>query len=72
MLQNNILDCSISHDGTYMATSAMDSTVRIWDLRNWKCVATHRLSKGAHSLEFSQTGKLATAFQNNVLIWKGW
>jgi len=66
---SNILDTSISLDGNYMATSSMDSSIRIWDLRTWKNIAIHRLPKGARNIQFSQKGKLATAFENVVEVW---
>ena len=62
---------SVTFDGNYMATSSMDSTVKIWDLRTWKCIAAHKLPKGARNIEFSQMGKLATAFDNVVEVWSG-
>merc|ERR1711892_9144 len=67
--RSNILDCAVTRDGNYMATTSMDSSVKIWDLRNWKCLATHRLPRGASHLAFSQMGKLATAFGNVVELW---
>ena len=70
-LKSNILDTSISLDGNYMATSSMDSSIRIWDLRTWKNIAIHRLPKGARNIQFSQKGKLATAFENVVEVWNG-
>ena len=69
--KSNILDTSISLDGNYMATSSMDSSIRIWDLRTWKNIAIHRLPKGARNIQFSQKGKLATAFENVVEVWNG-
>lgn len=54
-----------------MATSSQDASIKVWDLRNWKCVTTHRLPKGAHKMQFSQLGKLATAFGNVVEVWNG-
>ena len=71
IFQSNILDTSISLDGNYMATSSMDSSIRIWDLRTWKNIAIHRLPKGARNIQFSQKGKLATAFENVVEVWNG-
>ena len=62
---------SVTLDGNYMATSSMDAMVKIWDLRTWKCITAHSLPKGARSIEFSQMGKLATAFENRVEIWSG-
>ena len=70
-IKSNILDTSISLDGNYMATSSMDSSIRIWDLRTWKNIAIHRLPKGARNIQFSQKGKLATAFENVVEVWNG-
>ena len=49
----------------------MDSSIRIWDLRTWKNIAIHRLPKGARNIQFSQKGKLATAFENVVEVWNG-
>ena len=53
-----------------MATSSMDSTVKVWDLRTWKCLTTHKLPRGASHIQFSQQGKLATAYDNVVELWK--
>ena len=64
------MDVACSKDGNYMATSSMDSSVKIWDLRTWKCMATHRLPRGASNIKFSAQGKLATAFGNVVELWK--
>ena len=71
LIQSNILDISVTLDGNYMATSSMDSSIRIWDLRTWKNIAIHRLPKGARNIQFSQKGKLATAFENVVEVWNG-
>ena len=66
-----MISATVTKDGNYMATSSQDASIKIWDLRNWKCVTTHRLPKGAHKMQFSQMGKLATAFGNVVEVWNG-
>lgn len=68
--RSNVISTAITPDGNYMATSSQDCSVKLWDLRNWKCVQTHRLPKGAHQMKFSQMGRLATAFGNVVELWK--
>jgi len=68
--RSNVLSACVSPSGHYMATSSQDAMIKVWDLRNWRCVATHRLPKGAHQMQFSQTGRLGSAFGNIVEVWK--
>ena len=57
---------SVEHSGHYLATAATDRSVKIWDLRTYKCLHDYTLGAGASHLAFSQRGLLATAFGNKV------
>ena len=65
-----MISASVSSDGKYMATSSQDASLKIWDLRTWKCLSTKRLPRGAHQLQYSQRGLLAASFANVVELWK--
>ncbi|CBY23763.1 unnamed protein product [Oikopleura dioica] len=68
--RSNLISASVSNDGKYMATSSQDASLKIWDLRTWKCLTTKRLPRGAHQLQYSQRGLLAASFANVVELWK--
>lgn len=68
---SSIRGLSVSFDGNYLATSGIDKTVRVWDLRNnYECVKEHKLAKVPDRLCFSQLGILAIASGNTVKMYK--
>ena len=52
-----------------MATSGIDRTLKIWDLRTYKTLQSYRLGAGAGHLAFSQTGLLAAGVGNIVQVY---
>ena len=61
---------AIDRSGRYMATSGLDSTVKIWDLRMYKCLHSYRTAHPAMSLDISDTGLLAMAYGRSADILK--
>jgi U3 small nucleolar RNA-associated protein 7 len=55
--------------GTYMATSGADSTVKVWDLRALKSLASYSTRGAASSLSISQRGLLAVGSAAHVEVW---
>lgn len=62
---------SVTSDGNYFATTGLDKTVKVWDLRNnYECLKEHRLAHVPDSLSFSQLGMLAVACGRIVTVYK--
>ncbi|KAF7324845.1 WD-REPEATS-REGION domain-containing protein [Mycena kentingensis (nom. inval.)] len=66
--------CSVAVDpstgGRYMATAGRDSTVKVWDCRNWKgAVREWTTRSGPAELEWSARGALAVASGGSALIY---
>lgn len=61
---------AVDHAGNYMATSGLDNTVRIWDVRTFKPIASYATRSAATSLSISQRGLLAVAGGPHVQVWK--
>ncbi|KAJ8024819.1 WD repeat-containing protein 46 [Holothuria leucospilota] len=57
---------AVDAKGLYMATSGVDRTINIFDVRTYKPLQSYRIAHGANELHFSQTGLLAAA-SNNVV-----
>merc|ERR1712038_1061412 len=57
---------AIDRSGNYMATSGIDRTLKIWDLRTYKTLQTYRIGAGASQLAFSQRGLIAASKGNIV------
>ena len=68
--QQAVRAVSVDRSGNYLATSATDRTVKIWDLRTYNCLHSYRLGAGAAHLQFSQRGLLGVAFGNRVEVYK--
>lgn len=51
-----------------MATSGIDRTLKIWDLRTYKMLQSYKLPSGAGQLAFSQRGLLASSLGNIVQV----
>lgn len=61
---------AVDRTGNYLATSATDRTVKIWDLRTYQTLHEYQVGAGAASLQFSQTGLLGLSFANKVEVYK--
>ena len=58
-----------STGGRYMATAGHDSTVKVWDCRNWKGAVRQWTTRGGSAeLEWSQKGALAAASGGSVNV----
>ncbi|KAH3798666.1 hypothetical protein DPMN_152268 [Dreissena polymorpha] len=51
-----------------MATSGIDRTLKIWDLRTYKMLHSYKVPMGAGQMAFSQQGLLATGMGNIVQV----
>lgn len=66
-----IRDVTVSSDGKYYATSSIDRTLRIWDVRHdFRCLKQHKLNQVPDKLHFSQQGILAASSGNIVTMYK--
>jgi len=61
---------AVDRSGNYMATSATDRTLKIWDIRAFKCLHEYKIGSGASSLKFSQKNLLAVSFGNLVEVYQ--
>lgn len=51
-----------------MATSGIDRTLKIWDLRNFKVLQSYKIGAGAGHLAFSQQNLIAAGIGNVVEV----
>ncbi|KAF9488792.1 BING4CT-domain-containing protein [Pleurotus eryngii] len=59
-----------SQAGRYMATAGRDSTVKVWDCRNWKGAVREWSARGGSAdLDWSQRGFLASASGGTVNVY---
>ena len=65
-----VFDVAVDRGGSYMATSGADSLVKIWDLRNYKCLHSFLTDKPVLSLDISDTGLLAMGLGRHVHVLK--
>lgn len=61
---------AVDRTGTYLATAGTDRSLKIWDIRQFKCLQNYRISAGASQLEFSGRGMLGVAMGNTVEVFK--
>jgi len=61
---------AVDRSGYYMATSATDRSVKIWDLRTYKSLHEYKVGAGASHLQFSQKGLLGLAFSNRIEVYQ--
>lgn len=67
---SNIRGIAVDRTGTYLATADVSKTVKIWDIRAFKCLQEYTLRHGASRLEFSQRNYLGVSSGNLVEIYK--
>lgn len=63
-------DLAVTDDGAYLATSGVDRTLRIWDLRTFKCLRNFKLRSIPGKIDFSQRNLLAISMGNVVEIYR--
>ncbi|KAJ2875878.1 putative U3 small nucleolar RNA-associated protein 7 [Coemansia aciculifera] len=61
---------AIDRSGTYMATSGLDGSLKVWDIRNFKALHEYSTMRPAQSLDISQRGLLAAGWGANITVWK--
>ncbi|KAL4219672.1 WD repeat-containing protein 46 [Mactra antiquata] len=61
---------AIEKCGHYMATSGIDRSLKIWDLRTYNMLHSYKLPAGAGQLSFSQRGLLAASMGNIVQMYE--
>lgn len=61
---------AVDRAGLYMATAGVDRTVKIWDIRALRPLATVPVRSAVTSLAISQTGLLAAGSLAHVNIWR--
>ena len=59
---------AIDQSGRFMATSSVDASLKIWDLRTYNCLQSYKMVCGASNLVFSQRGLLAASLGNVVEV----
>ncbi|KAL0489087.1 WD repeat-containing protein [Acrasis kona] len=60
---------AVDPTGNYLVTCGSDATVKVWDIRTYKCIEsinTHQVQASA----FSQKGMLALAHKNKVVVYQ--
>ncbi|CAM9135797.1 unnamed protein product, partial [Ectocarpus fasciculatus] len=65
-----VTDLAIDREGNYMATAGMDSLVKIWDVRNYRCVHSFKADHPVMSVDISDTGLLALGLGREVQVLK--
>lgn len=65
-----IRDVVVDKRGTYMVTSGADRTIRLWDVRTYKCVQNVKLHTVPSKLALSQHNMLAIAAGCSVNVYK--
>lgn len=69
---NRITALDFSHDGRWITSASLDSTIRTWDLPTGGCIDGIKLRDVATNLKFSKTGHmLATTHVagNGIVLW---
>jgi len=61
---------AVDRSGTYMATSAMDRSMKIWDIRMLKCLLDYQLPHVPSQIQFSDRKLIGVSMENEVQIYK--
>lgn len=59
---------AIDREGKYMATAGLDSMMKIWDLRTFKCLHSYKTDHPAMSLDISDRNLIAMAVGRSVHV----
>lgn len=65
-----IRSIAIDSSGLYLATASMDRSLKIYDVRTYKCLQSYKLGAAAGFLDFSQMGMLGVGLGNVVEVYK--
>jgi len=66
----SVSSVTVTRCGNYFATSCVDNKVKIWDLRNYKCLLEHKTTYVPSKVRFSQLGLLAVTGGSTVTVYK--
>ncbi|KAI2798117.1 hypothetical protein RDWZM_000027 [Blomia tropicalis] len=65
-----VRDIAVDKRGNYMVTTASDRSVRIWDIRNYKCVQHFKVQNIPSKIDMSQRDLLAVSSGDLVEVFK--
>merc|ERR1719464_2229716 len=60
----------MDRSGTYMATTALDRSMKIWDARMFKCSLDYKLPNVVSQLQFSDRRVIAATMGNKVQLYR--
>lgn len=61
---------AMDRSGTYMATTALDRSMKIWDARMFKCSLDYKLPNVVSQLQFSDRRVIAATMGNEVQLYR--
>lgn len=61
---------SVDRSGRYMAAAGADKSIKIWDIRNYRELASYYTPTAASSLSISDTGLMAVGWGPHVQVFK--
>lgn len=62
---------SVTARGNYMVTAGSEGYWKVWDLRKYEAIQTHKtFGHAVSSMDISMTGLVSVAFGSHVQIWK--
>ena len=67
-MQGGVKAIAVDQTGHHMATSGVDSEIKIWDMRTFKPLHTYFSHAPAINLEISQKGHLAVSFGTRLQV----
>ena len=65
-----VRDIAFDNEGRHMVTAGVDRTVRVWDIRNYKCLQSYKLRAVPGHLDVSQRNLLAVSVGNVIEVYK--
>src|SRR5699024_9798366 len=67
---SSIRDIAVDKRGHIMVTTGADRSIRIWDIRNYKCLQNFKLRSIPSKLDMSQRNLLAVSSGDVVEVYK--